>query len=316
MIRVPTARSYSSALLNIQRNQATVDQSLREVGTGMKGSDLKAFATRSETLIASRAVQVRTDAHVANSQALKARLAVQDQALDRVTKGANAAVTAVTKALANNDGGALMAELQTAMDQAVGGLNTSYAGGYLFSGGRVDTAPVTITQLGDLGDPPAPPAPPPPPYVRPDPFANGQLVAQSRLDDSTVVTTGVLAEDVGGPLLGALADVAEYEFPSFGAPLTDDQHAFLTDLLSKLSAAAVTATDAQARNGAIQKQVDQSIEDMKGRQELVANLIGDITEVDPLEAAARLQMAQTTMEASAKAFSTLKNSSLLQFLQS
>src|SRR5690606_33342574 len=109
--------------LNIQRNQAVVNEATDQVGSGLKGHTLKAFATRSETLIASRAVQVRTETHITNNQALKARLSVQDQALGRITQGANAAVTAVTKALANNDGGALMAELQTAMDQALGGLN-------------------------------------------------------------------------------------------------------------------------------------------------------------------------------------------------
>lgn len=313
MIRVPTAHSYSSAILNIQRNQATVNEATDQVGTGLKGHALKAFATRSETLIASRAVQVRTDTHISNDQALKARLSVQDQALDRVTKGANATVTAVTKALANNDGGALMAELQTAMDQALGGLNTSYAGGFLFSGGRTDVKPVTITQIGDLGDPPA--TPPDPLYVRPDPFADGPLATQSRLDDSTVVKTGVLASDVGGPLLSALGDLAEFPDTPFGAPLTDTQHVFLTDLLSKLSAAATVATDAQAKNGAIQAQVDQSISDLMDRKDLTKSLIGEITEVDPIEAAARLQMAQTAMEASAKAFQTLKGSSLLDFLQ-
>ncbi len=312
MLRVSTSFSHYSALLNIQQSQSNVNKHLQEVGTGMLGSDLKAFASQAETLIASRNVQVRTETHIANGEALSARLGIQDQALGRVTQGANSAVAAITKALANNDGSTLMAELQSAMDQAVGGLNTTYAGAYLFSGGRTDTAPVSITNIMDLDDPPPlPPAVPPP---RPNPFTNGPLPTVSRLNDDITATTGVLADELGGQMFDALADVAAFPDTNFGAPLTADQHDFLQGLLGKMTAASTHATNIQATNGAMQERLEASLEDLKGRKDMVEGMITSVVAADPMEAAARLKQAQTTLQAAAEAFNTLQASSLLNLL--
>ncbi|HVK41887.1 MAG TPA: flagellin [Phenylobacterium sp.] len=324
MIRVSTAFSHYSAMLNIQQSQSRMNQHLQEVGTGRLGDDLKAFANRAETLIASRNVQVRTETHIANGKALGARLTVQDAALGKVQQGAEAAMDAVTKALANNDGGTLMTALQSAMDQVVSGLNTTYSGSYLFSGGRIDTAPVAITALADLDDPPPlpPPIPPVPPTPRPNPFTNGDLVGEHRLDDDTKVKTGVLANDVAGPLFDALADVAALQpagsgeplTDGFGAPLTPEQRTFLEGLLSKLSGAANHATNVRASNGSMQKRVETTTEDMNGRKDMIEDLMSGITDADPLEAAARLEQARTTLQAAAKAFTVLQESSLLNML--
>jgi flagellar hook-associated protein 3 FlgL len=311
-MRVTTAQSYQSSLLSLQLGQSKVNDALNQVQTGLLGNDLKAFAPRAETLIASRTVQVRTDTHIANNEALSAKLKVQDAALGRVVQGANAAVDAVTKALANNDGGAVMAGLQAAMDQIVAGLNTSYTGGYLFSGGLMDAPPVVLTKIGQLDTPPPPP--PAVPAPRPNPFANGPLAAVSRLDDDTTQVTGFLADDVAGPLFGALADVAAFPDTNFAAPLTQAQHDFLDQLLTKLTGGAARATDFQAQNGAIQAKVEDNLNTLRDRKDMVKALIGNITDADPVEASARLSAAQTALQASAKAFTTLQSSSLLDLL--
>jgi flagellar hook-associated protein 3 FlgL len=311
-MRVTTSQSMHSALLSMQLGQARVDKYLKQVNTGKIGDSLADFATRAETLMATRGVQVRTDTHIANAQALNAKLKTQDAALGRVVEGANAAVAAVTKALANNDGGAFLAELQSAMDQAVDGLNTSYTGGYLFAGGRGDTPPVSITKLMDLDDPPPlPPALPPP---RPNPFTNGTFVAENRLDDDSVAKTGVLADDLAGKLFEGLADVAAFPESNFGAPLTQTQHDFLTTLLAKFTEGAAHAVEIQAGNGALQKNVEDNLNVLRDRKDMAASLIADVTEADPLEAASRLTAAQTALQASAKAFTTLQESSLLNLL--
>ncbi len=321
MIRVSTSFSHYSALLNIQQGQSNVNKYLQEVGTGRKGDDLKAFARKAETLIASRNVELRTLTHIDNSKALAARLTVQDSALGKVQKGAEAALDAVTKALANNDGSSLMSALKDAMAEVVSGLNTTYAGAYLFSGGRVDTPPVGITSLDDLNDPPPPP--PALPTPRPNPFTNGNLAVTNRLDDDTTVTTGVLASDVAGPIFDAFANVAalpaagsgEPLTAGFGAPLTPEQHTFLQDLMSQLSTAAVHATNTRATNGSMQKRVEATTVEQQDRKDMIQGLMSGITDADPLEAAARLAQARTTLEAAAKAFTALQESSLLNLLR-
>ena len=313
MIRVSTSFSHYSALLNIQQGQSNVNKYIQEVGTGFKGDDLKAFARQAETLIASRNVELRAEAHLANSKALTARLSVQDSALGKVQKGAEAALDAVTKALANNDGGTLIASLKAAMAEVVNGLNTTYSGAYLFSGGRVDTPPVGITSLDDLDDPP--PLPPALPTPRPNPFTNGNLAATNRLDDDTTVTTGVLASDVAGPIFDALANVAALPAAGSGEPLTPEQTTFLEGLMSELSTAAIHATNTRANNGSLQKRVEATTVEQQDRKDLVQGLMAGITRADPLEAAARLAQARTTLEAAAKAFTTLQESSLLNLLR-
>jgi len=321
MMRVSTSFSHYSALLHIQQGQSRVNQYLEQVGTGRLGGDLKSFAAQAETLMASRQVQLRTEAHLATNHALSARLLVQDEALSKVQKGAEAALAAVNQALASNDGSALLDALQAAMDEAAGGLNTSYSGSYLFSGGHVDTPPVAILKLEDLDDPPPPP--PDLPTPRPNPFANGNLPGQHRVDDDTLLTTGLLADELASPLFDALADVAalppagsgEPLTGDFGAPLTAEQHEFLQGLMSKLSAAATHVTTLRASNGALQARVEATTTDLTERKAMLEGLLADVTAADPLEAAARLDAARTSLQAAAEAFNALKESSLLNILR-
>jgi flagellin-like hook-associated protein FlgL len=64
----------------------------------------------------------------------------------------------------------------------------------------------------------------------------------------------------------------------------------------------------------MQKQVEDNIATLKDRKDLVQVLIADVTEADPYEAVTRLQSSQTALAASAKSFTTLQESSLLNLL--
>ena len=64
----------------------------------------------------------------------------------------------------------------------------------------------------------------------------------------------------------------------------------------------------------LQKKVEDNKVALKDRQDLITVLLSDITDADPYEAATRLSSAQTALEASAKAFTTLQGSSLLNLL--
>ncbi len=128
---------------------------------------------------------------------------------------------------------------------------------------------------------------------------------------------------MAGPIFDAFANVAalpaagsgEPLTAGFGAPLTPEQHTFLQDLMSQLSTAAVHATNTRATNGSMQKRVEATTVEQQDRKDMIQGLMSGITDADPLEAAARLAQARTTLEAAAKAFTALQESSLLNLLR-
>ena len=148
--RVSTIGAYNTVLANMmvaQQNQ--VDASER-VSTQKNASDLKGYAANDELLTAMQSVQIRLTNYQNQNNLIADKLTTQDTALNQVADATQTARTAIADALASGDGTTLMSELQGAMTQAVGAMNTKYNGTYLMSGGAINTQPVTAQQLSDL----------------------------------------------------------------------------------------------------------------------------------------------------------------------
>jgi flagellar hook-associated protein 3 FlgL len=60
--------------------------------------------------------------------------------------------------------------------------------------------------------------------------------------------------------------------------------------------------------------VDRAISDQQSRVTILTGALGDITDVDMGDALSRLNQAQTAVQASAQVFSSLKNTSLLNYI--
>jgi flagellin-like hook-associated protein FlgL len=65
----------------------------------------------------------------------------------------------------------------------------------------------------------------------------------------------------------------------------------------------------------VQQRVESVGNDITSRQNTLAAMLSNITDADMGQAAADLQMAQTSFAAAAQVFQTLKESSLLNLLQ-
>ena len=305
--RVSTVGNYSAILANIMAAQQRQLEAGVRVSTQKNGSSLKDFAQNDEMLTAMRSVQTRLTGYQDQNSLIADKLTTQDTALNQVADASQAIREAIADALASGDASTLMAEVQGQMNKAVGALNTKYNGNYLFAGGQINTQPVTAQQLSDLT------AGPPIGSF----FQNDQFKAQAAIDDSTTVTTGILASDVGTPLMNALQTLESFQQGGsgpLGSNLTPAQRSFLESQLSTWDSVHQGITTITAGNGMVQQRVDNIKTDLSSRQTTLAGMMSNITDADMAKAAADLQMAQTSFAAAAQVFQTLKESSLINLL--
>ena len=307
MSPISTASLYGSLAANIGTSQTQQAKYAEEISSNQVSTDLAGYGAKAGTLTAVNSVSARLTSYVSNAQALSGKLEVQDNALSEVATAAQSSRTAVAEALANNSGDDLMSTLQAQLSSAAGALNTRYDGQYLFSGGQADTAPVAVSSLSDLT------AASPLSSI----FKNGTTAQVSRLDDSTVVKTGVLASDAGSPLMTALAAVQAYNAgpngPLSGA-LTAAQSTFLTGVLSQFDTAISSTNTTVADNGVVAQEVTDKTTQLTDQQTAVAGVVSNLTTPDEAAVATQLSLAQTTLQASAQIFSSLQSDSLLQVL--
>jgi flagellar hook-associated protein 3 FlgL len=307
MDRISSASNYQSVLLNIMSAQSAQNTAQLQVTTGKIADDLSGFASQADALTATRSLQARIDTYVTNGSALTDKLTAQDQALTTVATATESARTDVSEALANGDATALMTSLQSQFSQATSALNTQFDGKYLFAGDQTSTAPVDASSLSDLTGSGGVAGV----------FKNDQVKTVSRLDDTTTTTTGVLASDVGTPLFTALQSIQAYSAGPNGpltGTLTTAQTTFLQGVLTQFNSAFSTANNAVAANGVVQDQVTASQTALTDQQTNLTNTLGDLTNADAATAATNLQLAQTSLQASAQVFATLNNTSLLTVL--
>ena len=305
--RVSTAGNYNAVLVNLMAAQQRQLEAGQRVATQKNGHDLKDFAQSDELLTAMRSVNTRLEGFQDQNSRIADKLTTQDSALNQVAAAAQTARQAIADAVASGDGSNLMQQLQGSMNQATGAMNSKYNGSYVFAGGAINTQPVTANLLSDLTS-----GPPLSSF-----FKNDQFKAQAQVDDSTNVTTGVLASDIGTPLLTALQGVEAFNQGAsgpFGGTLTPAQRTFLETQLATWDSVHSGVINLAAENGMIQQRVEGVKSDLTSRQNTLTAMMGTITDASLAQAAADLTMAQTSFAAAAQVFQTLKNSSLLNLL--
>ena len=307
MTRISTSEIFSSALLGVQNAQQAQALAGQQVATGVKADDLKGYADQGATLQASYTVSARTQSLLDDNSVLSERLGAQNDALGNLSAAAQGASSAIGSVVAAGDGSTLLQSLQGWFGQASQALNADYAGQPLFAGGTTGQAPLDTSQLTDLAGTSAA-----------SHLHDGSLVRSDRIDEGTVVQTGLKATDVGGPLVAAFKAIADYNQPPTGpltGKLTDTQISFLQSQLAVFSDAGAPVLAAQTKTGVLQAQVQNATDLLTSRKTAVDGLISDRTQADPAEAASRLQLAQTALQASAKVFATLSADPLLSALQ-
>jgi flagellar hook-associated protein 3 FlgL len=305
--RVSTSGNYSTVLANLTKAQQSQIYFGNQVATQRKGSDLKAFASTADTLTAMHTVQARMKTYQEQSRVIDDRLSSQDVALNQVTDATGSIREAFANALATGSAETMMTDIKAQLATAIEGMNSRYNGKYLFGGGQVDTRPMSLTSMDDLNDPGGT-------LDVATFFHNDDYKIQNKLDDSTTVTTGVLASDIGMDMMNALKDLQNSPVGPFTGKLTLPQQDWIQQQLATWDGIRSDLTTMTAANGLMQKRVDTSKENVVSQDNTLSGMIGDIVDADMGTAATQLQMAQMSVQAAAHVFQTLQGASLLSIL--
>jgi flagellar hook-associated protein 3 FlgL len=307
MDRVSTSGNYALVLSNLMAAQQRQIDAGQQVSSQKNADDLKGYARNAETLTAMRALQSKVDGFISQTDVLGAKLTMQDTALNQIADASQDARQAIANALATGRGDTLMQELQNAFSNTVQGLNTKFQGEYVFGGGQVNTKPTTATSLSDLTAAP----------TLASLFQNDQFKVTNRLDESTTLQTGFLADQVGTPLYSAFQGVEAFDQGvngPFNGTLTAAQRTYLQGVLATFDTVHDNLIKTAGQNGLLQKETENAQKDLTSRQTTLANMVGDITDVNMAEAVSRLQQAQISVQAAAQVFAALKGASLLEIL--
>lgn len=308
MTRVSTTGNYASVLANIMGAQQRQNVAGDKVATQKNGSNLKDYARHAETLTAMRTIQSRLTVYSEQNKLIADKLTTQNTALNQIADSAASTRQAITDALAAGRADTLMEDLQAQLRNAIEGMNSRYGGKYLFAGGQIDTQPVTAGSMADLtGATPLD-----------DFFKNDQFKAQAKIDESTTITTGVLAKDLGKDLLEAYKAIQTFQESAdgpFTGELTAAQKTFLEGQLTVWDKVRSDLTTITGRNGLQQQRVDSVKKDLTARTDTLSGMMGEITDADVAKAIGDLQMAQMSLQASAQVFMSLQSSSLLNLLK-
>ena len=305
--RVSTAGNYSAILANLMAAENRQVNAENRVSSQKNGEDLKAYANQAETLTAMRTVSARIDNYQSQNSQIASKLTTQDQALSSVADAGNQVRQAIANAIAAGDANTLMQVAQNQLQIATSGLNQQFDGKYLFAGTQINTKPVTVTQLSDLTS-----GPPIASF-----FKNDANKVQAKLDDSTTVTTGQLADALGTPMMQAFQALQAFDQGAGGplnGKLTAAQEAFLTAQLTNWATIGKNLTTQAAQNGLVQKQVDDTAASLVTQSNSLTIMIGHITNADLAKAATDLSNAQLSVQASARVLQALQSSSLLNLL--
>jgi flagellar hook-associated protein 3 FlgL len=133
-----------------------------------------------------------------------------------------------------------------------------------------------------------------------------------------VVQTGQLASEVGGELMETFRRFQAFlEGPdgAFSKNLTTAQRSFIETELGALTRVQTDITAVVGRNGMAQSQVETVRASLDDRAISLKTLLATRTEVDLAQAVSELKQAQISVEATARVYSTLKSSSLLDLLR-
>ncbi len=313
MTRVSTSGNFGVMTSNLMRAQVLQNIAGEQVSSQKNATDLKGYAKNAEVLTAMKTAQAKVAGFLDQTTLVANRLDVQDIGIGQVADATQEARDAVANAVAAGSAETLMQQLGGAFGDVIQGLNSKFSGRYVFAGAKSDVQPTTATKMADLtSGPPTGTA-----VSIPTLFQNDQYISSNRIDDTTSVNTGQLADRLGTGVYGVFQQVQAYVDINgpFTGKLTQAQSDFLKGLLPTFDSVKTGLVTAQAQNGLNQKRFDTAKTDLSGQADTLSTMVGGITDVDMAEAVTRLESAKLAVQASAQVFASLQNSSLLNVLR-
>lgn len=302
--RIPPSVSFSRISTDLQRISRDLADLQDQLGSGRRARDLRGLGFDASFAISTRSMLADTAARMSNAQALDARLAVQDSALDGARESLVKLREDVMNALVNNDGRFLYTALENVLSTFNSGLNATWAGKFVFSGEETDAAPMLVNNPEDLVD-------------AEDLFRTPVRTQRTELD-GVPFEIAPHAATVGAEALEVMRDLRSIigeNGASIGAPIDADVQDELRAIADRLFVASDNLALVQARNGENQALVSNAMVRLEQRDALLQKDLGARVDADATKVAFDLSQRQLQYESLAQVYNTLKELTLLNFLR-
>jgi len=308
--RVATSQQSQYFLSQINGAANALNTTQTQIASGKNATTYAGFGDQAQILTATISANARNSAYQTATALATTQTDMQDTQLSSLSDLASQLQKAVSSAVANNDGTTLMGQVQNIFDQATAILNSKDANGdYIYSGGKTDTAPVTVTslaQLVGLGS-------------VANAFDNGDIKKSVQVADGETVTYGITASDVGTQLMQSLKDIASFDAGGTGnfsgtPNLTGAQNTFLTGAIASTQTMAQGINSASASNGYVYNRLQDAATQQTAMHTQYSGFISNIQDTNMAQAATQLSLNQTALQAALQVTSTLNKLSLLNYL--
>ena len=308
--RIATAQQSAYFLSQINKASAALNTTNQQIASQDVATTYAGFGDQTQVLTASISASARNDAYTAATNLATTQADMQDTQLTSLSTLVTQLKKAVSDAVSNNDPTSLMGQVQNIFDQATAILNSKDANGdYVYSGGKTDTAPVTVSSLAALVALPSVSGA----------FANGTDKKSVQVADGQSVTFGITASDIGTGLMQTLKDIAGFDAGAGGnfngsISLSQAQNDFLTTQITSVGTVAANLNTASAENGYAFNQLQSATTQQASMSTLYAGFINGIQKTNMAQAATQLSLNQTALQAVLQVTSNLNKLSLLNYL--
>ncbi len=301
MTRISTAMISQNALRDLQKSQKTLFEVSNQTASQTKATDLKGYGAQTHTLVSSNRLHASIQARVENAAELNTRLSMQDAVLGHSGDVLEQLRETILQDISLNGPSSIDAKVDEAFQVLKDSFNLEIAGRHVFGGTRNNTPPVIATDVANLVANPLTSA-----------FEQGAQEQKVSVDGYQEITMGPIAATAASDAFSILRDISAGG--PYGDPVSAAQKTALQGQLATLDAAIEGIVDLQAQNGHTQRRVTNAIERQTSQLNALDRSIGEITSVDLAEVASRLNNAQTSYQASASVFNTVRGLTLLDVL--
>jgi len=308
--RVSTAAQTAFFLSQIQNAGSALDKVQEQIASGKNANTYAGFGDKAQVLTATIAANARNTAYTNATKFAVTQTDLQDTQLTSLSSLAISLKKAVSDAVANNDATTLMTQAQSIFEQANAILNSKDANGdYIYSGGKTDVPPVSVGTLAGLV--PLPGAA--------QAFANGDLKKSVQVADGVTVSYGMTASDIATGLMQALKSIADFDAGGTGnfnaaSTLSAAQNTFLSNAIAQVTTVSTDLNATTASNGYVSNRLTDAQSQQDSLNTVYKKFTSDIQDTNMAEAATRLSLNQTQLQAALQVTAGLHQLSLLNYL--
>ena len=270
-----------------------------QIGTGKVAQRFREVAPDADRLLGTKDALLQIRQYRANNDLVAKRLEVMESSVASLHEVGSRLKVLLIQRLDSGSAipGVITPEIQHLLEQAVSDLNVDFAGQYLFSGTRTDTAPVELDPaFVGFGGPD-------------DTYYQGDAVALSvRADAEREVTYGMTADRPGfEELIGALRTALAGD--------ASDDRALLESALELVNAALPKVADYRSELGAGQAALERINLGHGDAEVYLERQISDIENVDLTEAITRMSQDQMVIESAMATIARLNQVTLADYLR-